>query len=80
MPSPAWGRSRLASQDLLRLWRGDWGIENRLHYVRDVTMQGRRFPGAERFCSRSDGSPAQCHAGTVAASWDGQHCGGLTEL
>ena len=26
-------------QGLLRLWRGHWGIENRLHYVRDVTMQ-----------------------------------------
>jgi predicted transposase YbfD/YdcC len=23
---------------LLRLWRGHWGIENRLHYVRDVTF------------------------------------------
>ena len=24
---------------MLRLWRGHWGIENRLHYVRDVTMR-----------------------------------------
>ena len=24
--------------DLLRLWRGHWAIENRLHYVRDVTF------------------------------------------
>jgi predicted transposase YbfD/YdcC len=23
---------------LLRVWRGHWGIENRLHYVRDVTF------------------------------------------
>ena len=23
---------------MLRLWRGHWGIENRLHYVRDVTF------------------------------------------
>ena len=26
-------------QELLRLWRGHWKIENRLHYVRDVTMK-----------------------------------------
>jgi predicted transposase YbfD/YdcC len=25
-------------QQLLTLWRGHWQIENRLHYVRDVTM------------------------------------------
>lgn len=24
--------------DLLALWRGHWAIENRLHYVRDVTL------------------------------------------
>jgi predicted transposase YbfD/YdcC len=24
---------------LLQVWRGHWGIENRLHYVRDVTMK-----------------------------------------
>lgn len=27
------------AQRLLELWRGHWGIENRSHYVRDVTMQ-----------------------------------------
>ena len=26
-------------QELLCLWRSHWGIENRLHYVRDVTMK-----------------------------------------
>ena len=26
-------------RELLRLWRGHWGIENRLHYVRDMTMK-----------------------------------------
>ena len=26
-------------QQLLDLWQGHWGIENRLHYVRDVTMK-----------------------------------------
>ena len=26
-------------RELLQLWRGHWEIENRLHYVRDVTMK-----------------------------------------
>jgi predicted transposase YbfD/YdcC len=29
---------RVGPPRLLRLWRGHWGIENRLHYVRDVTL------------------------------------------
>lgn len=29
-------------QRLLALWRGHWGIENRLHWVRDVTMDEDR--------------------------------------
>ena len=28
----------IAADDLLRLWRQHWHIENRVHYVRDVTM------------------------------------------
>jgi predicted transposase YbfD/YdcC len=31
-------------QRLLRLVRGHWGIENRLHYVRDVTFDEDRCP------------------------------------
>ena len=31
--------SQVGAPGLLRLWRGHWGIENRLHYVRDVTMK-----------------------------------------
>ena len=27
---------------LLNLWRGHWGIENRIHWVRDVTMDEDR--------------------------------------
>lgn len=27
-----------SAADLLQLWRGHWQIENRLHYVKDVTM------------------------------------------
>jgi predicted transposase YbfD/YdcC len=28
----------LSAADLMRLWRSHWHIENRLHYVRDVTL------------------------------------------
>lgn len=31
-------RSRADAAKLLGGWRGHWGIENRLHYVRDVTF------------------------------------------
>jgi Transposase DDE domain len=31
-------RSRAGAATLLGLTRGHWGIENRVHYVRDVTM------------------------------------------
>ena len=31
-------RSQADARELLRLVRQHWGIENRLHYVRDVTM------------------------------------------
>ena len=27
-----------SAEELLALWRGHWGIETRLHYVRDVTL------------------------------------------
>jgi predicted transposase YbfD/YdcC len=32
------GRSRSDARDLLARTRGHWGIENRLHYVRDETL------------------------------------------
>lgn len=34
--------SKAAPQRLLTLWRGHWGIENRLHWVRDVTLDEDR--------------------------------------
>jgi hypothetical protein len=32
-------RSLAGAAELLRCWRGHWNIENRSHYVRDVTFQ-----------------------------------------
>ena len=29
---------KASAEELLALWRGHWGIETRLHYVRDVTL------------------------------------------
>ena len=40
-PAPLWdtpGQLTATAADLLRLVRGHWSIENRLHYVRDVTF------------------------------------------
>ena len=31
-------RSQASAAQLLHWWRGHWGIENRSHYVRDVTL------------------------------------------
>lgn len=30
--------AQISAAELQALWRGHWGIENRLHYVRDVTL------------------------------------------
>lgn len=33
------GRERVSTEELLRVWREHWHIENKLHYVRDVTFK-----------------------------------------
>ncbi len=35
---------RATPRRLLALWRGHWGIENKLHWVRDVTFDEDRCP------------------------------------
>ena len=35
-------RSQADAEQLLTWWRGHWGIENRLHWVRDVTLDEDR--------------------------------------
>jgi predicted transposase YbfD/YdcC len=32
-------RRQAGAKELLAWWRGHWGLENRSHYVRDVTLQ-----------------------------------------
>ena len=36
------GPERGAPEELIKLWRGHWHIENRLHWVRDVTFDEDR--------------------------------------
>lgn len=36
------GRERASAEELIRAWRGHWEIENRLHWVRDVTYDEDR--------------------------------------
>ena len=45
-----------SAEELLGLWRGHWHIENRLHYVRDVTL-------GEDACRVRSGSAPQVLAG-----------------
>jgi hypothetical protein len=49
------GRDRAGAAELLALVRGHWGIENKLHYVRDETL------GEDR-CRARKGSSAQALA------------------
>lgn len=44
-------RSQADAAQLLTWWRGHWGIENRVHYVRDVTF------GEDRCRVRTDSAP-----------------------
>ena len=63
---------------LLEYVRGHWGIENRLHYVRDVTL------GEDASQVRTGAAPQVMAAlrnvvlGTAAERWRDQHRGGNT--
>jgi hypothetical protein len=50
------GRGRAGAASLLALVQGHWGVENRLHHVRDVTM-------GEDACRVRSGSAPQALAG-----------------
>ena len=36
------GPERASAEELIKVWRGHWEIENRLHWVRDVTFDEDR--------------------------------------
>lgn len=38
------GAEQASAAELLELWRGHWGIENRLHWVRDVQYREDKLP------------------------------------
>ena len=67
-------------QELLCLWRSHWEIENRLHYVRDVTMKEDAIPGEERVGAPGDGGLAQRDTGAVATNRGNQYRGGAATL
>lgn len=54
-------REQADARDLLRFQRGHWGIENRLHWVRDVTM------GEDKCRARSGNIPQNLAAFRNAA-------------
>ena len=38
------GAEEASAAELLELWRGHWGIENKLHWVRDVQYREDKLP------------------------------------
>ena len=68
------GACEAALSRLLEIWRGHWGIENRLHWVRDVAF-GEDWVGAA-----TDGGTAEPGDRYVAAEWGEKHIGGPSTL
>jgi len=53
--------------------RGHWHIENRLHWVRDVTYPEDHYADQNRRRTPSDGNPAQHRAQPAPPGWPRQH-------
>ena len=62
--------------ELEHLWPGHWAIENRVHYVRDVTLGEDRDRCIEEV-RPSLGGPAQCLAHGAPESGLDAECGAL---
>ncbi len=62
--------------ELEHLWPGHWAIENRVHYVRDVTLGEDRDRCIEEV-RPSLGGPAQCLAHGAPESGLDADCGAL---
>ncbi len=67
-------------RELLCLWRSHWEIENRLHYVRDVTMKEDASQVRSGSAPPGDGGLAQHDAGAVAANRSNQYRRGPATL
>jgi Transposase DDE domain len=70
-------------EQLLALVRGHWQIENKLHWVRDVTFDEDRSQvrcGPLWEYSSSDGSSSQYHDWAVEMGRLLQHCGRVPSL
>ena len=58
---------RATPAQLLRLWREHWHVENRLHWVRDVTLRRRPLAGQSRARAAGDGGASERrHLGATA--------------
>ncbi len=68
---------------LLEIWRGHWGIENRLHWVRDMVFgeeQSQVRPGANGAGAATAGGAAEPGDRDVAAGRGEKHSGGAAPL
>ena len=65
---------------LLEIWRGHWGIENRLHWVRDVVFGGGPEPSEDRVGAATTGGVAQPGHWCAAAELGEKHIGGPSIL
>jgi hypothetical protein len=65
-------RSVADAGQLLKWVRGHWSIENRSHYVRDVTMGEDSSRIRKRSGPPSDGCPAECDHRLPTDPWRGQ--------
>ena len=65
---------------LLSIWRGHWGIENRLHWVRDVVFGEDQSQVANWVGAATAGRAAELGDRYVAAERSEEHSGGPATL
>ena len=71
---------RASTQELMKLWREHWHIENKLHYVRDVTFKEDKIAGEKRKDTRSDGGIEECGNNIDESGRGNKHSGGVSEV
>ena len=65
---------------LLEIWRGHWGIENRLHWVRDVVFGEDQSQVRTRVSATTAGGAAELGNRHAAAERSEKHSGGPAPL